>query len=228
MLQFIPAPLPASWHDLEAAVAAVSGASTRIQVDIVDGEYAPEATWPYNGIDQTAFRDLIEERRGLPEWDRYSFELDLMVMKPEESIREWVSAGFDTTIIHFETTEKHRELIDAVKERGANAALALKPSTDIAVLEPFIEEVEFVQCMGNDKVGYHGVSLDPSVLEKIKIMKARWPELTIGIDIGVSLETIADIVGAGVTHVAAWSAIMKTDDEPRVAIEKLRAEAARA
>jgi ribulose-phosphate 3-epimerase len=66
--------------------------------------------------------------------------------------------------------------------------------------------------MGNDTLGHHGVELDEKVLERIKILREKYPDLPIAIDIGVDQETAPALVEAGVTKLVSGSAIFNTDD----------------
>jgi pentose-5-phosphate-3-epimerase len=57
-----------------------------------------------------------------------------------------------------------------------------------------MEKIDFVQFMGSDTLGRHGVDLDPRVLGKISALRKRYPKSIIGIDIGVNEETAPDLV----------------------------------
>jgi ribulose-phosphate 3-epimerase len=216
----VPAIIPKTFADIEDRVRIVRSLLTRVQVDVLDGQFAPSVSWPYNGEDATVFQALSAQERGLPEWELMSYEIDMMVTEPEAKIDAWISAGAETLIIHIESTTKLKEIIERAAERGVEVALALKPSTNIELLAPWIDRIAFVQCMGNDKIGYHGVELDERVLAKISEMRARWPALSIGVDIGVNLITAPLLAQAGATRLASGSAIFKAED-PGAAIKQL-------
>jgi len=183
-----------------------------VQIDVIDGAYAPTTSWPYGGVEQEAFEAIRRKTDGLPYWQDFDFEIDMMVVKPEERIDDWALAGAACLIIHMESTEKLEEIFVAAHERRLEVALALKPSTDHAVLEPFVERAVFVQVMGSDRIGYHGVSLDRRALEKIQAIHKEWPELEIGVDIGVSETTLPELVAAGARRFAAGSAVFASGD----------------
>ena len=75
--------------------------------------------------------------------------------------------------------------------------------------------------MGNDVLGAHGSPLDISVLEKIKTLRATYPEMPIAIDIGVHEDTAHDLVDAGVDILVAGSAIFDAEHIEQ-AIQNLR------
>src|SRR5690606_569811 len=142
------------------------------------------------------------------------------VSEPEQKVDDWISAGVATLIIHIESTDAIPQILERAKERGVEVALALKPSTPIEKLEPWISETAFVQCMGHDEIGRNGVPREESVLGKIKDIKARWSDVTIGIDIGVNEETAPKLVEAGASRLAAGSAIF-TSRNAEEAIKRL-------
>ncbi|MBP9760033.1 MAG: hypothetical protein KBD24_01550 [Candidatus Pacebacteria bacterium] len=218
----VPAIIPVSYAYLEDRLREVRGAVRSVQVDVMDGTYAPTSSWPYIGVEKEAFESLRREDQGLPYWQEFDFEVDLLVRNPEAHINEWALAGITRVIVHVESTDKLAEAVALCQERRLEVALALKPSTDIAMLAPYVDEAVFVQCMGNDRIGYQGVSLDSSVPDKIREIKTRWPDLLVAVDIGVSKETIPALYTAGARRFVAGSAVFGTG-EPKYAIEKLHA-----
>ena len=173
----------------------------------MDGTYAPKPSWPYSGAGREAFEAIRREDEGLPYWQDFDFEIDLLLRNPETRIPEWGLAGVACLIFHIETTEKIEEIAQECYERRIEMALALKPSTNIEILAPYIERALFVQVMGNDRIGYHGMDFDIKALATISAIKTRWPRTTVGVDIGVSAETLPDLCKAGATRFAAGSAV---------------------
>lgn len=204
----IPAIIPESFEDLRAHVARVKGAAARVQIDVCDGRYTPRASWPYNRRDEEAWEKLTSGEEGMPFWEDISYEIDMMVEKPEEKMDDWIDAGADTLIVHLGSTEALPEIMARAMERETAVALAIRPSMDEALLEPFAPQLAFVQVMGNDTIGRQGMPLDEEkVLAKIRAIRARFPELLIGIDIGVNKETLPRLRKAGSSRFAVGSAI---------------------
>ncbi|NBD73766.1 hypothetical protein GVX82_01855 [Patescibacteria group bacterium] len=211
--EIIPAIIPKSWRDIPEQVELVHKYVARVQVDVMGGLYTPEPSWPYNDVDVTRFRDLVEEREGLPHWETLDFEIDMMTCDPEDKISDWIAAGASTLIIHKHSTTDDviDRIIQKAGERGVGIALALKPTTANDELAPFIERISFVQCMGNDRIGFHKVPLDEVVYDKIRDLTARW-DIPVGVDIGVNRETAPRLIEAGATRLVSGSAIFGKDD----------------
>lgn len=216
----IPAILPDSIEQLERTLRELRTHAHRVQIDVKDGTYAPGLTWPYDRVDRESFEAIRREDDGLPYWQDFDFEIDLLLKQPEQRVEEWAIAGAACLIVHVESTDKLTEIIADCKARRVEVACALTPSTDISVLEPFLEDLVFVQCMGNDNIGRHGVPLDPRVPDKIRAIKKRWPDIVVGVDIGVKEETLSELMNAGATRFAVGSAIFETG-EPARAWKKL-------
>jgi len=203
----IPAIIPETYEHLRSRLRDVQDVVRRVQIDVMDGTYAPSTSWPYIGAVREAFEAQRREDAGLPYWQHFDFEIDLLVKNPEARIHEWALAGVSTLIFHVESTDALPEIAQICRERRIEMALAIRPTTDIGVLEPYIEQAIFVQVMGNERIGYHGVTLSEQALSTIRDISNRWPELVIGVDIGVNAETLPSLIEAGASRFAAGSAV---------------------
>ncbi len=222
-MQIVPAILPKDFSEILAKLELVKGSADTVQIDIVDGKFAESKTWPYVG-DHGEITSILREEEGFPFWKEFDFEFDLMVSKPEEAVPFWVRAGATRVIVHLESIAPHAlsELITEWKH-VVDVGLALKPSTPLDMLENFLPEITFVQCMGNDRIGFQGVSLDEAlVLPKIMSLRKKYPELTISVDIGVNLETAPRLIEAGANRLVAGSAVFGKAN-PAQAIRELEA-----
>jgi len=203
----IPAIIPDSFNRLQSCLQEIHGIVRRVQIDVMNGTYAQTFSWPYVGVEKEAFEAIRREDQGLPYWQDFDFEIDLLLKKPEEHIAEWVLAGATCLIFHIESTEKLGEIARECYEKRIEMALALKPTTNVELLAPHIDRALFVQVMGSEKVGYHGTSFDERALKTIREVKKQWPHVEVGIDIGVNAETIPRLCEAGATRFASGSAV---------------------
>lgn len=216
MTQVVPAIIPHTKEQLEEEIRKVVKFATVVQIDITDGIFVPTKTWPYNGRDEEFFNQLKNQEVGWPRWEDLEFEVHLMIKNPEETILDWINTGAGTIIAHIEATNDFQKVIDICKENSVSVGVAIKPSTDIGKLEPFASQVDFIQCMGNDLLGKHGVELDSKAVEQIKQLHKIYPERIIGIDIGVSLNTKDELISAGVTKFISGGVILESDNPEEV------------
>jgi ribulose-phosphate 3-epimerase len=208
----VPAIIPDSLLHLRSRLQEVRGVVRCVQVDVMDASFTPKASWPYEGTNADAFHALNREDGSVPFWQEFEIELDLMVQDPEKHVHAWVTSGVKRIIFHVESAVSLRSAIDSCRASRVEVACAIKPSTPLTVLEPYLADMLFVQCMGSDTIGRHGVALDPILPARIQEIHARWPNMLVGIDIGVSTETIPHLYQAGARRFAAGSAVFGKGD----------------
>lgn len=222
MAEVIPAIIPQNLFQAREMLDKVTGIARKAQIDIVDGEYAESVTWPFSSKDQgDELFQMIRNEQKFPCAKEIDLELDMMILHPIERIADFLDLGFKSFIIHIDSTDHVRECIDTIKSAGQIAGLGIRPSVDIELLTPYLPDVQFVQFMGNDRVGHNGVELDPKVLDKIKNFHATHPSMRLQIDIGVNFETSKSLIEAGISSLVSGSAIFNSPDIKK-AIEELQ------
>src|SRR3989344_3356515 len=210
-IQVIPAILSKSFREIEEKISLVKGLVDTVQVDICDGGFADNKTWPYfkeptahDPLQTTKkdvdFQDLITDKKGLPFWEDIDYEFDLMVRAPESIIGDYVRMGTTRLLIHLESTKQMEDII-AEWKNAVELGIALKPSTPLSELDSFMHEIRYVQCMGSDRISHAGVSLNPRVYERIRELHTRYPDVAISVDIGVNFETAPLLIEIGRAHV---------------------------
>lgn len=219
-IEIIPAIIPQNLNIVRERFSKLVGIVKKVQIDIVDGKYAPPTTWPFNPDQYEELVKMVRGEEKFPYIDEFFLEVDMLVLHPIEYISDLLSIGVKSFVIHVESTDHVNECIEAIKGAKCDVGLAIKPGSDISLLEPYIFHVDFVQFMGNDKVGYNGVELDKKVIEKIEGFHKLHSSIPIQIDIGVSLDTISKLKEVGVTRFISGSAIFTAPDA-EVAINQL-------
>lgn len=218
----VPAVIPQSFTDLEEKIAQVKGLVDRVQIDVFDGTFSPSRNWPYNNPDDEHFVKLKNGELTLPFSNELILEIDVTLSEPEKHVEEWIQAGAKAIVVHIEKVEDMASIIRVCRDAGVSVGIALSPQTENEKVYPWVSEIESVQFMGNQKVGYHGVELNPDVLDKIKAFKNYSPDTTLAIDIGVNLETAPALARAGITRLVSGSAIFNSE-KPEETIEQFRA-----
>ena len=216
MTQVLPAIIPQSVEQMTEEIKKVSGFAKLVQIDISDGLFTPFKTWPYNGRDPDFFNSLVAQEIGWPKWEELDIELHLMVKNPETVLEKWISTGISGVVVQIEATDKMQHIINVCKSADIKVGIAIKPMTDIALLSPFVSQIDFIQCMGSDMLGKHGVELDESVLEKIKTLRQLYPERIIAVDIGVNEETAGELVLAGVNKLITGSTLLEANNPEKI------------
>ncbi|MDB5189253.1 MAG: ribulose-phosphate 3-epimerase, ribulose-phosphate 3-epimerase [Parcubacteria group bacterium] len=217
----VPAILPTSRHDLDEKLARLVGLSTEVQIDIVDGKFASPATWPY-GEGAVEFAKESAAGGTLPYAGDLRIEMDLMIRDAEQVTGTWIAAGASRILAHIESTNYLPRLITDLKvkyghEKGfasdsLSFGLAIDIATDSALLEPYLNDVDYVQFMGIDHDGKQGEPFNPKVLDKIKAFRSKHDDIPVQVDGGVNLETAPLLLAAGVSRLIVGSALWHSPD----------------
>ena len=219
-IEIIPAILPYDFAELSDKVELVKGFTKRIQVDVCDGQFVQNATWPYKKHDDS-FEKIIHEDEGMPGWETIDYEFDLMITAPEKVVAEWITAGAARIIIHAEA--KGDIAAALVKLSGiVEVGLALNIDTPLDIVELHQERINFIQLMGIDHIGFQHQAFDEKVLNKIKEVKATYPDMIVSIDGGVSLQTAPKLIEAGADRLVVGSAIFNAEN-PSDAVQQFKA-----
>ena len=150
MNRIVPAILPKNRAHLAERLSKLALVKdiTDVHIDIVDGRFASPPTWPYVVEDGRAeCNAMISACEHLPEAGRFRFDLDLMVLSPEDVIGEWIALGASRLTVHVESTLDIARLIQTLHaEYGyqknmpdlLSLGLAINVDTDIAAIEPYL------------------------------------------------------------------------------------------
>jgi ribulose-phosphate 3-epimerase len=217
----VPAVLPSSRIDLEEKLAlfARMPSVSRVQIDVVDGRFATPASWPYTVPQE--LNNMLASGEMLPELDRITYEIDLMCFDPESAAESWLALGASRLTFHAESSINVSHLLASARERFgcgfiscgmADFGIALNVMSDLAIIEPYLDQIEYIQFMGIARIGRQGQPFDRHVLDKIRLFHSRHPKIAIQVDGGVSLDTAHELVALGVSNLVVGSAILRASD----------------
>ena len=199
-IKIAPSILSADFSSLgEQIIELTKSGIDNIHIDVMDGNFVPNITiGPL----------VIESIRSLT---NLPFHVHMMVNNPERFITDFVNAGADRIIIHFEASINIHRAILQIKELGIEVGIAVNPSTSIDLIKSILLDVDEILVMSVNP-GFGGQKFILSSLDKISKLKSQTTELNIGIDIGVdggiNLETAPMVVNAGANLIVAGSAIL--------------------
>jgi ribulose-phosphate 3-epimerase len=223
-IEIIPAVLVDDFKELQEKIELIKLGTKRIQIDICDGQFTPNATWPYRKPDNN-FEMLIREDQSLPAWETIDYEFDLMVNKPEEVVDDWVSAGASRIVLHAESKGNIVKAIEMLADR-VEIGIALNIGTPISAIQTISDglkdgKIDFVQIMGIDHIGFQGQEFDEKAINKVKEVKNLYPDMPVSVDGGVSLETAPKLIEAGADRLIVGSAIINAEN-PLGALEEFQ------
>ncbi|MES2224949.1 MAG: hypothetical protein V4478_03100 [Patescibacteria group bacterium] len=217
MIKIIPAILPHTYRGIDFAVEKVVGAVASVQVDIVDGHFAPNRTWLFNNKDEENLQGILDQEVGMPYWDSINYEFDLMVKDPIQYMDMFIAFGPSKVVFHLEGLDHEKtiaffEAIPEIVRTAIAFGIAIGIDTDPAGIAPYMPYIESIQCMGIKNVGYQGQAFDEGVYAQIQKVKELYPDKAIAVDGGVSLENAVQLVEAGATELVIGSALFQNTD----------------
>ncbi len=199
---------------LSRKIGSVAGQMRWVQIDVADNTYVPI--------------DLPHDFRLMaPTIDRYikaglSFEAHLMVSQPDRYLADLAAAGFSRVIAHVECDDP-REFLSEARSYDMEVGMAIDAETEVEVIEPFLEEIDFVLVMTAD-AGSSGQAFQTETLEKIRMIHRAMPDLPIEVDCGMNPETAKIVRDVGVTRIVTTSYLEKNIDNIPQVIEDLSGE----
>ncbi|MCE9548815.1 hypothetical protein K8Q98_00205 [Candidatus Nomurabacteria bacterium] len=220
MRSITPAILEKKISEIKNKLTTLSGRVKCVHLDIEDGIFVPNQTWPFasGGFEDADFQRIMNEEEGLPFWQEFDFELDLMVMNAVEDFDIYMKLGPKRIIFHLgaqkniEDFKHFLEGLDMYIRDSVEIGLAFKPSDDLAVVSDLANKVDFLHVMGSDKVGFQGESFSEKALENIKFLRKNLPGVVMSVDIGINMEDAQMILDAGADRLVIGSSIWKSED----------------
>jgi len=186
-----------------------------VHFDVMDNHYVPNLT-----IGPMVCKSLRDY--GIKNF----IDVHLMIEPVDELATDFINAGADLISFHPEATKHVHRSINAIKDAGCKAGLAINPGTSLNVLDDVIEELDLVLLMSVNP-GFGGQSFISGTLNKIEkvrqMIDASGKDIRLEVDGGVNLNTIGDVAAAGADTFVAGSAIFGTDNYEDT-ISKLRAQ----
>ena len=220
MNEITPAILEKDFSEIKNKLNALLEQTKCVHLDIQDGIFTDQPTWPFasSGFEDADFQKIINEKEGMPFWQEFDFEFDLMVMNAPENFDLYMKLGPKRMIFHLsaqkniEEFEHFLEGLDMYIRDNVEIGLAFKPSDDLDVVSRLSHKVDFLHCMGSDRVGFQGEAFSGKALENIKFIKKNLPGVVISVDIGINLQNAQTILDAGVNRLTVGSSIWKSGD----------------
>ena len=200
-----PSILASDFSDIRSTLELISSLDLDyVHLDVMDGSFVPNITFGPKFIkDIRKHSDLV-------------FDAHLMIENPEKYVSAFSSAGCDIITVHKEATRHLNRVLNAIKEEGKEAGIAINPSTSVVEIENDLSLVDYVLVMSVNP-GFGGQAFIPQSLKKIKqldeIRESEGYEFRIMVDGGVGLRNHHAIREAGADILICGEAFFRCEDK---------------
>jgi ribulose-phosphate 3-epimerase len=186
----------------------------RIHVDVMDGHFVPNISMG---------APIVASLRHVT---RLPLETHMMISDPDRFLDEFVEAGSDSFLVHWERNANLHRTVERIRTLGKIAGVVINSATPAAVLEEILPDVDQVLVMTVDPGFGHQRFLEttPPKIRRVREMIERIkpacePEVDGGIDPG----TARLAVEAGAHVLVAGSAIFGDGGGVAAGVNQLRA-----
>ena len=214
VVKLAPSILAADFARLGEQVAEAERAGAdRIHVDVMDGHFVPNLSMG---------APIVQSLRRIT---RLSLETHLMISDPDFFLDEFVEAGSDSFLVHWEGNNNLHRTVQRIKALGKRAGVAINPATPAAVLEEILTDLDQVLVMTVNP-GFGHQHFLQSTLSKIRrvsqMIEQVNPECALEVDGGIDEATASLAAEAGANVLVAGTSIFGLNKKVADAMDALR------
>lgn len=126
-----------------------------IHLDVMDGVFVPNITFGFPVL------EAVRKCTDLP------IDAHLMIINPEKYVERFIDLGASIIAVHYEACVHLHKVVYQIKDKGAQAYVALNPHTPIEMLSEILEDLDGVLIMTVNP-GFSGQKFIQSSVEKIR------------------------------------------------------------
>jgi ribulose-phosphate 3-epimerase len=209
-----PSVLSADFANLQRDIEMINQSNADwFHVDIMDGEFVPNISFGFPVM------------KALQKHAKKPLDVHLMIIQPDRYIQEFKACGADVLTVHYEACTHLHRTIQAIKDEGMRAGVAINPHTSVELLNDVLEEVDLVLVMSVNP-GFGGQKFITNCLNKVEklnqIRTERNLQFLIEVDGGVNNENASALYRSGADVLVAGNYVF-AHTSPHAAIDAIKA-----
>jgi|SRR5690554_6759029 len=194
-----PSVLAADFGNLQRDIEMLNQSEAEwIHLDVMDGVFVPNISY---GMPVIKTIDGLTDK---------VLDTHLMIVQPERYVKEFKEAGADILTVHYEACSHLHRTVQAIKDEGMKAGVALNPHTPIELLEDIIRDIDLLLIMSVNP-GFGGQKFIRNTYEKLvrasELIDRKNAEVLIEIDGGVGLGNAEQLTQLGADVLVAGNSV---------------------
>jgi len=208
-----PSLLAADFANLQRDIEMVNESQADwFHLDIMDGLFVPNISYGMPVV------------KAIKEHAKKPLDVHLMIVDPDRYIHTFAQLGSNFLSVHYEACTHLHRMVQAIRQEGMKAGVALNPHTPITVLEDIITDVDLLLIMSVNP-GFGGQSFIENTYKKVnqakELITKTGSKTLIEVDGGVNATNTPKLVAAGADVLVAGSFVFNAPD-PKKTIEALK------
>jgi ribulose-phosphate 3-epimerase len=202
--QIFPSILAADLGNLQQVCELINNSEADgFHLDVMDGLFVPNISFGFPVI------------KAIQRYAAKPLDVHLMIVQPERYLERFRDVGATILTVHLEACNDLPQTIERIKELGMKVCIAIKPQTDVSMLQAYLPAIHSV-CIMSVNPGFGGQLFMEETYQRIEALKVliagQRANVLIKVDGGIDEHNGSKLIATGADILVAGTAIFAADD----------------